>query len=324
MGAPVINTKDKIATRTAYGEALLALGAEREDVVVLDADLSGSTMTRGFARAYPARFFNMGIAEQNLIDTACGLALQGKVPFASSFAMFAAGKAWEMVRNSVGHMRANVKIAATHAGITLGEDGATHQILEDLAIMRVIPDMAVWVPADGPETVAMVRAAASYQGPVYLRLGRPPVPVLPREQPVNFRPGVGEWLRRGTDLTFIACGVETYQALVAADELAAAGVSAGVLNMGSIKPLDVAAVLEAARATGALVTAEEHSVLGGLGSAVAEVVGEAYPVPVIRVGTLDCYGESGTPDALLAKYGLTGADLARAAHRALALKTSPS
>lgn len=320
MGAPVPSAPDRIATRTAYGEALKTLGAERPDLVVLDADLSGSTMTKGFAQAFPSRFFNMGIAEQNLIDTACGMALAGKLPFASSFAMFAAGKAWEMVRNSVGHMRANVKIAATHAGLTLGEDGATHQILEDLAIMRVIPEMTVLVPADAPEAIAMVRAAAAHLGPVYLRLGRPPVPVLPRAGALDFKIGRGEWLREGHDLTFVSCGIETFQALQAADMLRDAGLRAGVLNMGSIKPIDRAALVRAARASGAIVTAEEHSVIGGLGAAVCEVLAEEGPVPVIRVGTQDCYGESGTPEALMTKYGLTGADLVRAAYRALALK----
>jgi transketolase len=320
MGAPVINTKDKIATRTAYGETLVELGAEFPDLVVLDADLSCSTMTNGFAKAYPERFFNLGIAEQNLVDTACGFALAGKVPFASSFAMFATGKAWEMVRNSVGHMNLNVKIAATHAGLTLGEDGATHQILEDIAITRVIPCMTVLVPADAPETKAMIRAAAEHVGPVYVRLGRPAVPMLPREGEVDFRIGRGEWLRRGTDVTIVACGVMVYQALLAADELAADGISAAVLNMGSVKPIDREALLEAARTTGALVTAEEHNVIGGLGGAVCEAIADECPVPVVRVGTQDTYGESGTADALLQKYGLLGSDLARAARTALSKK----
>ena len=320
MGAPVINTSDKIATRTAYGEVLRDLGRERPEIVALDADLSGSTMTKFFASEFPDRFFNMGIAEQNLIDIACGLALSGKIPFASSFAMFATGKAWEMVRNSVGHMDANVKIAATHAGLTLGEDGATHQVLEDIALMRVIPNMTVLVPADAPETVAMVRAAAEHLGPVYIRLGRPAVPVLARTQAIDFRIGRAEWLRHGTDVTLVACGVMVDQALQAAAELEGEGIQAGVLNMSTIKPIDREALILAARQSGAIVTAEEHTILGGLGAAVCEVLAEDYPVPVVRVGTRDCYGESGTPNALLKKYGLLGTDLARAARQAIAKK----
>lgn len=321
MGAPVVNTKDKIATRTAYGETLAKLGAERADIVVLDADLACSTMTKYFMEQHPERFFNMGIAEQNLIDTACGFALAGKVPFASSFAMFATGKAWEMVRNSVGHMNLNVKIAATHAGITLGEDGATHQILEDLAITRVIPYMTVLVPADGPETEAVIRAAAEHQGPVYIRLGRPAVPVLPRgDRGVDFQIGRAEVLCEGTDVALVACGVMVYQALLAARELEAEGIAATVVNMSSIKPLDSQTLVRVARETGAVVTAEEHNVIGGLGGAVAEVLGEQYPVPMVRVGLRDVYGESGTADALMQKYGLLGSDLARAAKEAIAKK----
>lgn len=320
MGAPVINTKDKIATRTVYGETLAKLGAERSDIVVLDADLACSTMTKYFAEAHPERFFNMGIAEQNLIDTACGFALAGKVPFASSFAMFATGKAWEMVRNSVGHMNLNVKIAATHAGITLGEDGATHQILEDLAITRVIPYMTVLVPADGPETEAIIRAAAAHDGPVYIRLGRPAVPVLPRTGPLEFKIGRAEVLAEGTDVALVACGVMVHQALLAAAELEAEGISATVVNMSSIKPLDTETLFAVARATGAVVTAEEHNVIGGLGGAVTEALASEYPVPVIRVGMQDVYGESGTADALMKKYGLLGSDVARAARAAIAKK----
>lgn len=320
MAAPVVNTKDKIATRTAYGEALRQLGRERSDIVVLDADLAGSTMTKYFAEEFPERFFNVGIAEQNLIDTACGFALAGKVAFASSFAMFAVGKAWEMVRNSAGHMNLNVKIAATHAGLTLGEDGATHQILEDIAITRVIPDLTVLVPSDAPETEAMVRAAAEHVGPVYIRLGRPAVPVIKREGPVDFKIGRAETLRQGKDVALVACGVMVYQAMQAAEELAAEGIEATVINMGSIKPIDREALVAAARTCGAVVTAEEHNVIGGLGGAVCEVLAEECPVPVIRVGTQDTYGESGTADALLKKYGLLGVDVARAARQAIAKK----
>ncbi len=320
MGAPVVNTKDKIATRTAYGETLAKLGAERSDIVVLDADLACSTMTQFFMKQHPERFFNMGIAEQNLIDTACGFALAGKVPFASSFAMFATGKAWEMVRNSVGHMNLNVKIAATHAGITLGEDGATHQILEDIAITRVIPYMTVLVPADAPETEAIIRAAAEHEGPVYIRLGRPAVPVLPRPNGVEFKIGRAEVLAEGTDVAIVACGVMVYQAILAAQELEAEGISAAVVNMSSIKPLDKETLVRVAKETGAVVTAEEHNVIGGLGGACAEVLGEEYPVPMVRVGLQDVYGESGTADALMKKYGLLGSDIARAARAAIAKK----
>lgn len=320
MAGIVTTTKDKVATRVAYGETLVALGREHADVVVLDADLACSTMTEKFAKEFPHRFFNMGIAEQNLIDVGCGLALAGKVPFVSTFAMFAVGKAWEQVRNSAGHMLANLKICATHAGISLGEDAATHQILEDLATTRVIPGMTVLVPSDGPETEAIIRAAYAYQGPVYVRLGRPALPIIPRETPVDFRIGKGEWLRRGTDATIIACGLMVNQARLAALELEAEGLSVGVLNMSSIKPIDREAILEAASTSGAIVTAEEHNILGGLGSAVCEVLAEDLPTPVVRVGTRDTYGESGTLDDLLTKYGLMPNDLKLAVRQVLSKK----
>lgn len=320
MAGIVVTTKDKIATRVAYGEALVALGREHEDIVVLDADLACSTMTEKFAKEFPERFFNMGIAEQNLIDVGCGLALAGKVPFVSSFAMFAVGKAWEQVRNSAGHMLANIKICGTHAGISLGEDAATHQILEDLATTRVIPGLTVLVPSDGPETEAIIRAAYAHPGPVYVRLGRPAIPVIPRETPVTFQIGKAEWLREGTDATIIACGLMVNQARLAALELAEEGLNVGVLNMSSIKPIDRDAILKAARETGAIVTAEEHNLIGGLGSAVAEVLAEDHPTPMVRVGTRDTYGESGTLDALLTKYGLMPADLKKAVKQVLAKK----
>lgn len=320
MAGTVVTPQEKIATRVAYGETLVALGREHENVVVLDADLACSTMTEKFAKAFPERFFNMGIAEQNLIDVGCGLALGGKVPFVSTFAMFAVGKAWEQVRNSAGHMLANLKICATHSGISLGEDAATHQILEDLAITRVIPGMTVLVPSDGPETEAIIRAAYAYEGPVYVRLGRPAIPVIPRQKPVDFQIGKAEWLREGKDATIIACGLMVNQARLAALSLAEEGLSVGVLNMSSIKPLDREAVLKAARDSGAIVTAEEHNIIGGLGSAVAEVLGEELPTPMVRVGTRDTYGESGTLDALLEKYGLMPADLVAAVKQVLAKK----
>ncbi len=307
------------ATRDAYGEALRELGGRYRDIVVLDADLSKSTKTNVFAKAYPDRFFNVGIAEQNLVGTAAGLAASGKIPFVSTFAMFAAGRAFEQVRNSVCYPRLNVKICATHAGLTVGEDGASHQAIEDIALMRCLPGMTVIVPADATETHQAVAWAAEYKGPVYIRLGRAAVDDVFGES-YRFALGRAALLAEGADLTIIACGVMVAAARRAADELTQTGITARVLNMSSIKPLDSAAVIKAARDTGAIVTCEEHSVIGGLGSAVAEVLGENAPVPLERVGVLDTFGESGTPDALLAKYNLTAADIVRAAKRVVQRK----
>jgi len=307
------------ATRDAYGEALRELGGRYRDIVVLDADLSKSTKTNVFAKAYPDRFFNVGIAEQNLVGTAAGLAASGKIPFVSTFAMFAAGRAFEQVRNSVCYPRLNVKICATHAGLTVGEDGASHQAIEDIALMRCLPGMTVIVPADATETHQAVAWAAEYKGPVYIRLGRAAVRAVFGES-FRFALGRAALLAEGADLTIIACGVMVAAARRAADELTQPGITARVLNMSSIKPLDSAAVIKAARDTGAIVTCEEHSVIGGLGSAVAEVLGENAPVPLERVGVLDTFGESGTPDALLAKYNLTAADIVRAAKRVVQRK----
>ncbi|NLL18014.1 MAG: transketolase family protein [Clostridia bacterium] len=310
----------KIATRDAYGNALVKLGEVNQDVVVLDADLAGSTKTAKFREKYPERFFNMGIAEQNLIGTAAGFALSGKIPFASSFAIFATGRAFEQVRNSVAYPNLNVKIAATHAGLTVGEDGASHQALEDIAIMRAIPNMTVIVPADGVETEQAVFAAAKHQGPVYLRLGRPGVPVIYGED-YRFEIGKANLLRTGTQVGFVATGIMVSIALEAAEALKAEGIDAAVLNMSTIKPLDQEAIIQLAKTTGALVTAEEHNILGGLGSAVAEVVGEHCPVPVLRVGVKDVFGQSGTPAELLAEYGLTKENLMEKAKQAIAKKT---
>ena len=307
------------ATREAYGEALRELGGRYKDIIVLDADLSKSTKTNVFAKAYPDRFFNVGIAEQNLIGTAAGLAAAGKIPFVSTFAMFATGRAYEQVRNSVGYPHLNVKICATHAGLTVGEDGATHQAIEDIGLMRGIPGMTVIVPADATETHQAVAWAAEYKGPVYIRLGRMAVPDIFGES-YRFAPGKAALLAEGADLTIIACGVMVAPARRAADELTQAGLTARVLNMPTIKPIDSAAIIKAARDTGAVVTCEEHTVIGGLGSAVAEVLGENAPVPMERVGILDTFGESGTPDALLAKYNLTVADIVRAAKRVVERK----
>lgn len=309
----------KMATRDAYGQALVKLGEVNSDVVVLDADLAGSTKTAKFKEAFPDRFFNMGIAEQNLIGTAAGLAASGKIPFASSFAIFATGRAFEQIRNSVAYPKLNVKIAATHAGLTVGEDGASHQALEDIAIMRAVPNMTVIVPADGVETEQAVFKAAEHQGPVYLRLGRPAVPVIYDEN-YRFEIGKANLLRAGNDVGFVAAGIMVAVALEAAEALQAEGIDAAVLNMSTIKPLDQEAIIQLANTTGALVTAEEHNILGGLGSAVAEVVGEHCPVPVLRVGVEDCFGQSGTPAELLTEYGLTKENLMEKARQVIAKK----
>lgn len=295
---------EKIATREVYGKALVELGKVNKDVVVLDADLAKSTKTINFAKEFPDRFFDMGIAEQNMMGTAAGLAAAGKIPFASSFAVFATGRVYDQIRNSISYPGLNVKIGASHAGITVGEDGASHQAVEDIALMRVLPNMTVFVPADGPSTAAAVRAAAEINGPVYIRLGRSKVPVLYGDD-FEFNPGKAVRLCPGKDVTIIACGIMVSMALEAASRLKEEGVSAAVLDMHTIKPLDVAAVIQAARETGAVVTAEEHSIVGGLGGAVAEVLGESIPVPLMRVGVPDVFGESGKPGELLEKYGLS-------------------
>ena len=300
-----------IATRDAYGQALLQLGREDEGIVVLDADLSGSTKTADFAREFPRRFFNLGIAEADLIGTAAGLAVAGKIPFVSTFAVFAAGRAYDQIRASVAYPRLNVKIAATHAGLTVGEDGATHQMNEDIALMRALPNLTVVVPADGAEAAAATRAAALHRGPVYLRLGRPAVPALPEgAEPFDlYRAPV---LREGGDVAIFACGYMVHLALEAARELEKSGIEAAVINVHTIKPLDVETILTYARRCGRVVTAEEHSIIGGLGSAVAEVLGEGAPVPLVRIGVRDVFGESGKPAALLEKYGLTAEAIVRA------------
>jgi transketolase len=305
-----------IATRDAYGDTLAHLGAEDPRIVVLDADLSGSTKTGVFAKQFPERFFNMGIAEANMIGTAAGLAAVGKIPFASTFAIFASGRAWEQIRQSVAYPKANVKIVATHGGVTVGEDGGSHQSVEDIAIMRAIPNMTVIVPADGPETREVIKAVAAFRGPVYVRLGRNKVTsVFPEGEP--FQIGKGKELRPGGDLTFVTTGLMTAQALVAADALAHKGVNARVVHLATIKPLDGEILLRAARETGAIVTAEEHSVVGGLGGAVAEFLGEHCPVPMKRVGVKDRFGTSGKGDELLKYFGLTADDLVIAARELL-------
>ena len=306
----------KIATREAYGKALVKLGKMNDDVVVLDADLSKSTKTNDFLNAYPNRFFNMGIAEQNLVGAACGFAAAGKVSFASTFAMFATGRAFEVIRNSVCYPKLNVKIAATHAGITVGEDGGSHQSVEDISLMRSIPNMTVVVPADGIEAEKMIFAAAEFDGPMYIRLGRSAVPTI-FEEDYNFEIGKGVVLRDGNDATIIACGIMVNEALIAADMLKEENINARVINMSTIKPIDTDLIIKAAKETKAIVTAEEHSVIGGLGSAVSEVVSESNPIIVKKVGMNDCFGESGTPSELLEKYGLTAKNIVEKVKEAL-------
>lgn len=310
---------EKQATREAYGQALEELGAVRQDVVVLDADLSKSTKTSVFQEKYPERFFNAGIAEQNLMGLAAGFAAAGKVPFASTFAVFATGRAYDQIRNSICYPRLNVKIAATHAGITVGEDGGSHQALEDINLMRGLPNMTVLVPADGPEAKNAVKAAADYEGPVYIRLGRSGVPTI-TDADVPFVIGKGRVMREGADVTLIGCGMMVAKALEAADVLAAEGVNAAVIDMSTIKPIDRELIVEWAKKTGAIVTAEEHNVIGGLGSAVAEVLVEEVLVPMERVGIEDVFGESGTGGELVEKYRLTAEHIVEKAKRAVARK----
>lgn len=306
-----------IATRDAYGEALAKLGEENSNVVVLDADLSGSTKTSLFAKKFPDRFFNMGIAEANMIGTAAGLAAAGKIPFASTFAIFAVGRAWEQVRQSVAYPKANVKIVATHSGVTVGEDGGSHQSVEDIAIMRAVPNMTVIVPADGIETALAIQAVADFKGPVYVRLGRNKVQTI-FDDSYKFAIGKGVQLRGGTDLTFIGTGLMTAQALLAADILQVEGISARVIHIATVKPLDEELILAAARETGAVVTAEEHSIIGGLGGAVAELLSEKCPVRLKRVGIKDRFGLSGKGDELLKYFGLLPENLVNAAKDLLA------
>ena len=294
----------KIATREAYGKALVKLGKINDDVVVLDADLSKSTKTNDFCKAYPNRFFNMGIAEQNLVGAACGFAAAGKIPFASTFEMFATGRAFEVIRNSACYPKLNVKICATHAGITVGEDGGSHQSVEDISLMRSVPNMTVLVPADGVEAEKMIFAAAEFNGPMYVRLGRSAVPTL-FDEDYNFEIGKGVVLKEGNDATIIACGMMVNEAILAADMLKEENINVRVINMSTIKPIDTELIIKAAKETKAIVTAEEHSIIGGLGSAVSEVVSENCPTIVKKVGINDCFGESGTPAELLEKYGLT-------------------
>ncbi|MCM1120765.1 MAG: transketolase family protein [bacterium] len=298
------DTIKKIATRESYGNALKELGEEFPQLVVLDADLAAATKTGVFKKAFPDRHIDCGIAECNMVGVAAGLASVGKIPFVSSFAMFAAGRAYEQVRNSVGYPHLNVKIGATHAGITVGEDGATHQCNEDLALMRTIPGMVVMCPSDDVEAKAAVRAALEYEGPVYIRFGRAAVPVINDRPDYHFEIGKGSVLREGSDVTIVATGICVDSALGAAEKLAADGISAEVINICTIKPLDEELIIASAKKTGKVVTVEEHTVIGGLGSAVCDCLSEKQPTPVKKVGMQDVYGESGSASALVAKYGL--------------------
>ena len=296
----------KIATRESYGNALVELGAEHDNLIVLDADLAAATKTGVFKKAYPDRHIDCGIAECNMMGIAAGLSTTGIVPFASTFAMFAAGRAFEQVRNSIGYPHLNVKIGATHAGISVGEDGATHQCNEDIALMRTIPGMVILNPADDVEAKACVKAAYEYNGPVYLRFGRLAVPVINDRPDYKFEIGKGVVLREGTDVTIVATGLCVSSALEAAEKLAADGIDAKIINIHTIKPLDEELIVAAAKETGKVVTVEEHSVIGGLGSAVCDALAEKCPVPVKKIGVQDVFGESGPAAALLAKYKLDG------------------
>ena len=302
----------KMATRDGYGKALVALGAEHEDLVVLDADLAGSTKTGMFAKAYPDRHFNCGIAEADMMSVAAGLASTGLTPFASSFAMFASGRAYEQIRNSIGYPGLNVKIGASHGGMSVGEDGASHQCCEDFALMRSIPGMVVICPADGVEAEAATKAAYEYNGPVYLRMGRLAVPVF-HEEGFQFQIGKGEVMRDGTDVAIIANGLMVYEAIKAGEELEKQGINARIINMSTIKPLDEELVLKAAKECGKIITCEEHSVIGGLGEAVCSFLSETYPTPVRRIGVNDQFGFSGPAAEVLEAFGLCSDNIVKVA-----------
>lgn len=311
---------NKIATREAYGKALAKLGAEYTNIVVLDADLSKSTKTSDFKKVFPERHINMGIAEANMMAVAAGLSTCGKIPFASTFAMFAAGRAFEQIRNTICYPKLNVKICATHAGLTVGEDGASHQAIEDVSIMRSIPNMTVISPSDAVETEAAIRAIVEYNGPCYVRLGRAGVSVINDNPQYKFEIGKGITLREGKEATIIATGIMVDAALEAYNILAEEGIKIRVINIHTIKPIDEEIIIKAGRETGVIITAEEHNIIGGLGSAICEVLSENCPVPVIRVGVKDVFGESGKPDELLKAYGLTAEDIVKAVKKGISLK----
>lgn len=311
---------NKIATREAYGKALAKLGEENKNVVVLDADLSKSTKTADFKKVFPERHINMGIAEANMMAVAAGLSTCGKIPFASTFAMFASGRAFEQIRNTICYPKLNVKVCATHAGITVGEDGASHQSVEDISLMRSIPNMTVICPSDAVETEAAIKAIAEYEGPCYVRLGRSGVPVINDNSEYKFEIGKGVTLREGKEATIIATGIMVDAALEAYNMLAEEGIKVKVINIHTIKPIDSELIVKVARETGVIITAEEHSIIGGLGSAVCEILSENCPAPVMRVGIKDVFGESGKPDELLKAYGLTSEDIVKAVKKGISLK----
>ncbi|KEH97336.1 transketolase family protein [Clostridium massiliodielmoense] len=311
---------NKMATREAYGKALAKLGMENSNVVVFDADLSKSTKTADFKNVCPERHFNMGIAEANMMDVAAGFATCGKIPFASTFAVFASGRAFEQIRNTICYPKVNVKICATHAGITVGEDGASHQSIEDISLMRSIPNMTVINPSDAVETEAAIRAIAEFNGPCYVRLGRAAVETINDNPEYKFQIGKGITLREGKEATIIATGIMVEAALEAYNILAEEGIKVKVVNIHTIKPIDTELIIKSAEETGVVITAEEHSVIGGLGSAVCEVLSENHPVPVIRVGVKDKFGESGKPAELLKAYGLTAEDIVKAVKKGISLK----
>jgi len=308
--------KKSIATRDAYGEALLELGRKRKDIVVLDADLSGSTKTGKFAKAFPDRFYNLGVSEQDLVGTASGLSLAGKLPFASTFAVFETGRAWEQIRQTICYSHLNVKLVATHSGITVGEDGASHQAIEDVALMRVLPNMTVIVPSDGRETTQVIHAVADYQGPVYVRLGRSKVPVVMPDD-YQFKIGKAYTFHIGKDANIVAMGIMVSMAIGAATILKHDGLDVGVINMSTVKPIDTETLLKTAKACGLIVTAEEHSTIGGLGSAVSEFLSENNPARIIRIGIKDDFGCSGTSEELLELYGLTADNILKTIKEAL-------
>ncbi|MBQ6820671.1 MAG: transketolase family protein [Clostridium sp.] len=310
----------KIATREAYGKALAQLAKMNDKIVVLDADLSKSTKTADFKEVCEERFFNMGIAESNMMSVAAGFSTCGKIPYVSSFAMFAAGRAFEQIRNSICYPRLNVKVCATHAGLTVGEDGASHQAIEDLSLMRSIPNMTVICPSDAVETEAVIKAIAEYNGPCYVRLGRAAVNIVNDAETYEFKLGKGVTLADGNDVTLIATGIMVDVALEAREELKKSGINARVINIHTLKPIDKEILINAAKETGAIVTVEEHSVIGGLGSAVSECVSEEVPVPILKVGIQDVFGESGLPHQLLEAYGLTSKNVVEKAKKAISLK----
>lgn len=314
-----INVRGTKAIRVAYGEALAELGAERSDIVVLDADLAHATTTCVFGERFPDRFFNLGIAEQNMMGVAAGLAISGHTPVASTFSMFGAGRAFEQVRNSICYPRLNVTLALSHNGLTVGEDGGSHQSIEDISLMRSIPGMTVLVPCDAVEMRKALRAAVDLDGPVYIRVSRPPAPIF-TDDDAAFDIGKANTLRNGDDVAIIATGLMVYQALLAADQLATEGIQATVINMHTIKPIDRELIVNVAQKIGRLITVEDHSVIGGLGSAVAEVLVTDYPARLVRMGLQDCFGQSGTPDSLLEYYGLTARHIAASARKIMGEK----